>query len=128
QAACQLPKGEKLIIGCSNHCDFFYKSRLKFVAWQTGMKIKVRDMRPMGPMDVALDEVDAVLLPGGADINPIYYMDAVSEDMRRYTEENIHLANVTAESDYRDTYEYELVQKYSTEEKFEKMPMLGICR
>lgn len=128
QSKCQLPRGEKLIIGCAFNCDFIYKSRLKFVAWQTGMQIQIKNMRSMGHMEDALEKVDAIVIPGGADINPLYYLDAVSEELRRYTEENLHLASISGESDYRDSYEYNLVKKYSDDEKFEKLPMLGICR
>jgi gamma-glutamyl-gamma-aminobutyrate hydrolase PuuD len=125
---CELPQGEVLKIGCSYHCDVFYRFRLTMTSMMMGYKTKIVDMRNMGEVENALKEVDAVLLPGGADIDPKYYMGDITPELRDYTEKNLHLVKFTEEGRKRDPFEYSLVKHYSEDETFKDLPMLGICR
>lgn len=126
--ACKLPPKSKLVIGCTYKCGFDYKLRLKFAARALGYKIDVVDMRELGPLDKALTQVDAVLIPGGADINPDYYADKVTPELRAYLDKNRHLVNFTEEGKVRDPYEYAFIRTYLDDEKHADVPLLGICR
>lgn len=126
--ACELPKGESITVGCSYDCDFFYRFRLIMTAWGMGYSAKIVNLRDRGNMQEALKTVDAVLLPGGADIDPKYYLDSISPELRDYTEKNLELVKYSKEGKYRDSYEYSLVQLYSKDETYKNLPMLGICR
>lgn len=126
--ACKLPPKTKLIIGCTYKCGVDYKLRLNLSAWALGYKIEIVDLRDLGPLEIALTKVDAVLMPGGADINPDYYSDKVTPEMRDYLTANRHLANVSAESNLRDPYEYSFIRSYIDSEKNSELPLLGICR
>ena len=125
---CELPRGEALKIGCSYNCDFFYRFRLTMTSLMMGYKTQIVDMRYMGDMKEALSEVDAVLLPGGADIDPKYYLNEITPELRDYTEKNLHLVKFTEEGRKRDPFEYSLVKLYSDDETYKDLPMLGICR
>lgn len=123
--ACELPKGEVLTVGCSYNCDFFYRARLTLNAWSLGYSTEIIDLSTEKP-EMALSKIDAVLLPGGADINPDFY--AVSSEIKTHIEKNRSLVNFTEEGKKRDGFEYELVKRYSSDDSYKNLPMLGICR
>lgn len=125
--ACELPKGEVLTVGCSYNCDFFYRFRLTLNAWNLGHSIKVINLQEMDH-ETALSLTDAVLLPGGADINPEFYLPKVNSELKAHTEKNLSLVKFTEEGKSRDDFEHKLVKLYSSDEKFKDLPMLGICR
>lgn len=127
-SACELPKGQRLKIGCAYGCDFIYRFRLFLSSMSSGYPIKVVNMRSMKNMTEALNSVDGILIPGGADIDPEFYLDDVTPELQKYTRENLSLVNFSQEGKYRDQYEHDLVQRYSTDERYENLPMLGICR
>lgn len=122
--ACELPRGEVLTIGCSYNCDFFYRARLTLNAWSLGYSTEIIDLSTHSP-EVALAKTDAVLLPGGADINPDFYSVPA---LKTYIENNRSLVKFTEEGKQRDGFEYELVKQYSSNENYKELPMLGICR
>ncbi|MES2526929.1 MAG: gamma-glutamyl-gamma-aminobutyrate hydrolase family protein [Bdellovibrionota bacterium] len=126
--ACKLPPKTKLVIGCTYKCGIAYKFRLNLSAWAMGYKIEVVDLRDLGPLEEALKKVDGVVMPGGADINPDYYSDKVTPEMREYLEANRGLASVSAESNIRDPYEYSFIRSYIDSDKNSELPLLGICR
>ncbi len=126
--ACELPRGEVLKIGCTSNCDFFYRFRLKMTAWGLGHKIVINDLQGKPDMLTAMKEVDGILVPGGADIDPKYYLDGVTPELREYTEKNLHLVEFSQEGRRRDPFEYDLVKTYSKDEQFKDLPLLGICR
>jgi gamma-glutamyl-gamma-aminobutyrate hydrolase PuuD len=127
-ASCRLPAKEKLVIGCTYKCGIDYRLRLNLSARALGYKIDVVDLRDLGPLDEALKRVDAVVMPGGADINPDYYSDKVTPEMREYLEANRQLANISQESNIRDPYEYAFIRHYIDSKKNSELPLLGICR
>jgi len=126
--ACELPRGETLTIGCSYKCDFIYRLRLRLAALVKGYPVEFINLRGFSEIPEALDSVDAVLIPGGADINPYYYLDSVTPELANYTRENLDLVNFSDEGQYRDGYEYELLKKYSVDDNFSDLPLLGVCR
>ncbi len=126
--ACKLPPKSKLVIGCTYKCGLDYKFRLNLTAWALGYKIDIVDLRTLGPLERALSQVDGVLMPGGADIDPDYYADKVTPEMRKYLEANRHLVKFTEEGRVRDPYEYSFIRNYLDNEKNADIPLLGICR
>jgi gamma-glutamyl-gamma-aminobutyrate hydrolase PuuD len=126
--SCELPKGEKLRIGCSFDCRFFYRFRLNLLALKRGYSLEFVDLRKEKDLGESLKAIDGILLPGGADIHPLYYLDSVSSDLREYTKKHLHLVKFSKEGTERDPFEYSLVKKYSEDESLKNVPMLGICR
>lgn len=132
QASCKLPQGEKITVGCTyKKCDFFTRSRLKAAGARLGYKVKVVDLATNSNKDAdkALTDIDAVLIPGGADIHPRFYLKNVTTELRDYTLANLHLAKLTDEGKERDVFEYSLLRKLiSAPNDYKKLPILGICR
>ena len=126
--SCELPKGEVIRIGCSYDCDFFYRFRINMTAWALGYSTEFINLNTSRDLKKAMSEVDGILLPGGADIDPKYYLQSISDELRDYTKKNLRLVNFTGEGRERDPFEYELVKTYSEDEKFSDLPMLGVCR
>lgn len=65
----------------------FYNHALKRVSKLTGTPISIVDMskRP----DLTLNDVDGIVIPGGADIDPKYYLPYVEEELQEYTRNKI---------------------------------------
>jgi putative glutamine amidotransferase len=126
--SCELPKGDKIKVGCTYDCDFFYRFRLIMTGWGMGYTTEFVNLHRKKDIKKALASVDGILLPGGADIDPKFYLDSVSPELRIYTKKNINLVNFTSEGRERDPFEYGVVKTYSSDDEFKKLPMLGICR
>jgi putative glutamine amidotransferase len=126
--ACKLPPHSKLVIGCTYKCGLAYKFRINLTGWMMGYNVDVVDLRKLGPLERALTKVDGVLIPGGADIDPDYYVDQVTPEMREYIEANRHLVKFSEEGRVRDLYEYTFIRKYLDDERHAEIPLLGICR
>jgi putative glutamine amidotransferase len=126
--ACELPRGEVLKVGCSHDCDFFYRFRLTMTAWGLGYSTKIVNLRSEPDMKKAMSDVDGILVPGGADIDPKYYLESVTPELQEYTKKNLKLVKWSSEGKERDPYEYSLIKTYSEDESFKNLPMLGVCR
>jgi gamma-glutamyl-gamma-aminobutyrate hydrolase PuuD len=126
--ACELPKGEVIRVGCTYDCDFFYRFRIIMTSWMMGYSTEFINLHQASDFKKAMSEVDAVLIPGGADIHPKYYLGSVSEELRDYTEKNLNLFNASKEGQERDPFEFRLVQTYSQDDQFKHLPLLGVCR
>jgi gamma-glutamyl-gamma-aminobutyrate hydrolase PuuD len=123
-----MPRDQRITIGCSYKCGFLYRFRLRLSALSMGHRLNFVNMRNYADPKVAMEEVDGVLIPGGADISPHLYLDQVTPELAEYTKAKIDLVNFTSEGAYRDPYEFSLLQAYSSEGQFERLPLLGICR
>lgn len=95
---------------------------------ELGYPIKIVDFRDLGYYSESLDKIDALLIPGGVDINPDYYLPQVSQELQDYTQANRNLVNFTQVGEARDALEYVVVKKYSADDKYARLPLLGICR
>lgn len=129
QASCQLPASEKIVIGCTYKCDFFTRSRLKAAAARLGYRVKIINIGLNKDVSESLAMVDSVLIPGGADIHPKFYLKNVTDELRDYTENNMHLVKLTEEGKKRDIFEFTLLKLFLTfGSQYKKLPLLGICR
>ncbi|MBD65078.1 MAG: hypothetical protein CME62_07720 [Halobacteriovoraceae bacterium] len=123
---CKMPKDEVLTIGCSYGCKYFYRKALYRFANKKGYKLKLVDM--LAEKNTNFDELDGIVMPGGADINPEYYKNKVEDDLRTRIEELDYLVDYSSEGDMRDPFEYEMLQRYFSDDKNKDLPILGICR
>lgn len=118
-----------LKIGCTyNQCGKTVRFRMKVVALFKGYRIQFVDVRKLGTPEEALKKVDALLVPGGADINPEYYTEGLPPEVREVVDAHAHLYVPSAEGDKRDPVEYALLREYFTNEEHRDLPALGICR
>ncbi|MBI3558012.1 MAG: gamma-glutamyl-gamma-aminobutyrate hydrolase family protein [Deltaproteobacteria bacterium] len=122
---------QHLVIGCTIPCGQFITARVEHSAAQRGVSVEFVDLREAADrtdLRTALSSVDAVISPGGDDVDPRYYMDAVApEDRERVAELDARFGQHTNESRSRDEHEFKLRKMYFGEERFRKLPFLGIC-
>lgn len=124
---CEMPRGEKLVIGCTNYCGKFNRWAIRWYAKQLGYKVKVVNLRS-NKQSIDFTQVDGILIPGGSDIDPKWYKDRVSPEMKEHIEKYEHLTKLTNIGEKRDQFEFELVNKYFLNPNSKYQPILGICR
>ena len=128
-ASCKLPAGQKITIGCSYQCDFSTRFRIRAAAARLGYKVEFKNISLKKDVTESLSSIDSVLIPGGADIHPRFYLKEVSPELREYTERNIELVKLTEEGKKRDLFEYTLLKIFlNGGDVYRKLPLLGICR
>lgn len=116
-----------LTIGCATKCDVFFRYALKKVAKQNGVSVRVLDMSAEGP-STEWEKYDAVIFPGGADINPSYYLASVEQELQEHTRSLDHLVKYSEEGKRRDPIEYNLLKEYFSNPTAKDLPVLGVCR
>ena len=124
---CRLPKDEVLTIGCTYHCSRWVRWAIYRYARQAGYKVQIKNLFvPNTTPDIS--KVDALLIPGGADINPEYYIPHVEPELQDHLRSLDHLVEYSNEGDRRDPFEHGILQQYFSNQEFSKTPVLGICR
>lgn len=124
---CKMPEGEVLTIGCTNFCGKFNRWALKWYAKKLGYKVRTVNLNAKNP-SINYKDVDGVIIPGGSDIDPKYYVDAVTPEMKDHIEKYRDLANLSKIGEIRDEYEFDFLKKYFADESARYQPVLGICR
>lgn len=127
--SCTLDKGQTLTVACTQECGRFNSWALKRYARKLGYKLNIKTLYSENQTP-DLSDVDAILIPGGADINPDYYLASVDPVLRKHTRSLDHLIDYTSEGRKRDPFEYSLLQNYfsSNSKSVAYTPILGICR
>lgn len=126
---CRPKDGRTLVIGHPYKLDWFTTFRLKNSARLLGYRIKFQDLKATNDYQAALRKVDAVLVPGGADINPSYYTyDGLPVEFLELINRFKSYYQRTSEGGQRDPYEYNMYRAYFTSPEFATLPALGICR
>ena len=111
QINCELPRNETITIGCTSNCGRFNRWALKWYGRKLGYKIKTLNLRsPRQSIDYT--QVDGIIIPGGSDIDPKWYINKVTPQMREYLEKVRHLAELTQIGERRDLFEFDLLKKY----------------
>ena len=126
-ANCTLPKNQVIRIGCTIDCGRFNTWALRSAARRLGHKITYQSIYSEN-QTIDFSTMDAILIPGGADINPKYYTHAVEPELKAYIESLDYLVDYTTSGRKRDLFEYHLLQQYFANEKLKSTPILGICR
>jgi putative glutamine amidotransferase len=116
-----------LTIGCATKCDVFFRYALNRVAKQNGVSVRVLDVSKDGP-STEWGKYDGIIFPGGADINPDYYLSAVEPELQDYTRSLDHLVKYSEEGERRDPIEFNLLKKYFANPSLADLPVLGVCR
>lgn len=117
---------QEVVIGCTTKCDFFFRKGIRKAAKHHGVDVKIIDLSLNNK--VPWEEIDGVILPGGADINPEYYFPAIEPDLREYTKSLDRYVNYTEEGKKRDPFEFSVLKEYFMNENLKDFPILGVCR
>lgn len=118
---------QDLTIGCATKCDSFFRYALKKVAKQSGVKVSLVDVSAAGP-EIDWKKYDGIIFPGGADINPAYYLSAIEPELQEYTKSLDHLVNYSNEGRRRDPIEFNMLKDYFANPDLTDLPVLGVCR
>jgi gamma-glutamyl-gamma-aminobutyrate hydrolase PuuD len=126
---CNLPEGQTLNIACTTDCGKFNTWALKRYAKKLGYQINITNIYSENQTP-DLSKYDAILIPGGADINPDYYIQSVEPELQEHIRKLDYLVDYTSEGRQRDPFEYNLLQGYfnSKDRGTFFTPILGICR
>ncbi len=124
---CKLPKNEVLKIGCTTKCKYFYGRALKKIARKYGYKIEIVDMYKK-QIQSDFSDIDGIVIPGGADINPKLYTANVEPDLRARIEQLDSLVDYSTEGEIRDPFERDVLKSYFANSNYKSLPVLGICR
>lgn len=119
--------GETITVGCATKCDFFFTLALNKVAHRNNVSVRIVDVSKDGPV-IKWNKYDAIILPGGADIDPKYYLPRVEPELQEYTRRLDYLVNYSAEGRRRDPIEYNLLKEYFSRSDLSNLPILGVCR
>jgi gamma-glutamyl-gamma-aminobutyrate hydrolase PuuD len=124
---CHLKKSETLYIGCTDNCQRLNNWAVRKAAKLLKYNVKTVDMSSKKGLP-RLELFDGFLMPGGADINPDYYIKDADPLMADYLKRNKKLAIVNAESNRRDPFEYAFAKEYFRRKDLSHTPILAICR
>ena len=120
-----------LVVGCTIPCGDMVTQRVQHAAEGRGVTVEFIDLsqaQNKAELREALARVDAVISPGGDDINPHHYLEAVAPtDRAKVLEMDARLAQHPAETLGRDAFELEVRRLYFSDEHFRELPFLGIC-
>lgn len=125
--SCKMPKGETLVIGCTYKCGRWNRWAAKWYARKLGYKVKLVNLSAKN-QTIDHTQVDGILIPGGVDIDPKWYKDVVTPEMKAHIERYEHLANLTKLGVKRDKFEFNVLSEYFSNPKQRNQPVLGICR
>jgi len=118
---------ETISIGCATKCDNFFKYALKRVGKIKGVSVSVVDMSSEGN-NLTWEDYDGVIFPGGADIDPKYYLSSLEPDLQEYTRSLDHFVKYSSEGKRRDPIEFNILQDYFSKPELSSLPILGVCR
>lgn len=118
---------EPITIGCATKCDVFFRYALRKVGNRKGVTISVVDVSAQGS-PIKWEDYDAIIFPGGADIDPKYYLSSVESELQEYTQSLDRLVNYSSEGRRRDPIEYNLLKNYFSRPELSALPVLGVCR
>lgn len=118
---------ESITIGCATKCDAFFKYALRKVGNKLGVTVSLVDVSAAGP-NVNWKNYDGIIFPGGADIDPKYYLSSIEPELQEYTRSLDHLVKYSEEGRRRDPIEYKLLQDYFSSDLTMNLPVLGVCR
>lgn len=113
-------------IGCTTKCKLFYQRALRSAAHELGAEIEVMDLSLEDR--IHWERVDAILIPGGPDINPCYYLASIEKDLREHTKKMDKYVHYSSQGKRRDAFEHGLLMEYFHNQGVKDLPILGICR
>lgn len=116
---------ETLVIGCTHKC-YLHESAIKHYARTLGLKVEV--VRLLKHPETKLEDLDGLLVPGGADIDPKYYIESVEPELQEHIRSLDHLVDYSGTGKIRDALEYNLLKEYFSRSDLSALPVLGICR
>ena len=130
QQSCTLPPERVIRVGCTHRCPRTYIDALNFVAKTLHYRVKVTTLQGGNVnFETLPKKIDAILSPGGNDIDPKYYIKHLSPQKKQATLLSFRKHGKTnTMGKKRDAFEYTLFrQHYFKDNAYRNMPVLGVC-
>ncbi len=126
---CTLPTNKILRIGCTHRCGKPYIAALNRAAEELHYRIRIFTLRKgKRNYDSVLSSVDAILSPGGHDIDPKYYTQFLSQKEKNKTYKLFNrYGKSNKKGKIRDQFEFGLFQRYFSDSRYKNIPVLGVC-
>lgn len=115
-----------LKIGCAYTCNRATRASLQEAAKAQSIDLSLVDLSIK--RKVNWKDLHGIVIPGGVDIDPKYYMAAVEPELQDHIRSLDHLVEYTENGKKRDLFEYSLLKQYYKDPTLRNFPLLGICR
>lgn len=115
-----------LKIGCAYTCDRSTTESLHQAAKAQSHTLTLVDLSNGTEMN--WNELHGVVIPGGEDIDPKYYIGVVEPELQERIRNLDHLVDYSEVGKSRDAFEYALLKHYYQDPALRNFPLLGICR
>ncbi len=116
----------EIVLGFTTKPGIFYRHAFQRAAREIGIKISFADLSVLD--QVRWEKLDALVLTGGPDIDPCYYMNIVDDRLREHTKRNRYLSHNTKSGKKRDVFEHGLLMEIFHNRSLFHLPVLGIGR
>jgi putative glutamine amidotransferase len=124
---CKLEKTNTIKIGCTKYCGKSTSKAIKKISKKLGYKVELSNIYSSNSTpDLTL--IDAVIIPGGVDIDPSYYLSEVETDLREHIQSLDNLVVYSQDGKKRDPFEFNMINEYFNNSLLVQTPILGICR
>ncbi len=117
---------DNIVVGFTSRPGMFYRKAFERAGKELGLEVKLTDLSEEDR--IRWEKLDALVLPGGPDINPQYYLNGCDESLREHTKKNRELVNQNKKSRKRDAFEHGVLMELFHNRALFHLPVLGICR
>lgn len=119
----------RVIVGCTVGCGKAFKEAISRAAGHVKVRVGFANLFPdRTKLETALERVDAIVSPGGTDIDPLFYLpSATPDDREKLKSDYARLGKHNEFSPERDAFEYELFRKLLGGKRYGTLPVLGVC-
>jgi len=126
---CELSPSEVIRIACTKKCNKHYTSAIQKVARKLKYRVEFLTLKSVNiDYNTLPYEIDGIISPGGHDIEPKYYTKSLSKEQKTKIERLFRkYGNTNKLGQTRDAFEYELFDRYLTNDNYKNIPVLGIC-
>lgn len=116
----------EIVLGFTTKPGLLYRRAINEAAKELGVQAKFSDLSETDR--VRWEKLDAIVLPGGPDIDPCYYMNVVEPDLSLHVKRNRSLSHKTKHGKKRDAFEHGLLMELFHNRALSHLPVLGIGR
>jgi gamma-glutamyl-gamma-aminobutyrate hydrolase PuuD len=116
----------EILLGFTTKPGLFYRRALREAGKNLGIDVHLCDLSE--EEHIRWQRLDALILPGGPDIDPCYYMNIVDEGLRDHIRLNRSLCQSSKISKKRDAFEHGVLMELFHNRALSQLPVLGISR
>lgn len=115
-----------IVLGFTTKPGILYRRAFREAAKELGLPVSFCNLAEID--QVRWEKLDALILPGGPDIDPCYYMNMIDPGLRDHTKKNRSLSHKSKAGKKRDAFEHGLLMELFHNRALSHLPVLGIGR